>query len=423
VTLTTCLFAGPAGFAQQFELRDGDRVVFVGGTLIEREQEHGYIETALTSRWPDRSITFRNLGWSGDTVFGEARARFGTTADGFQHLQERIEQLKPTVLLVAYGTNESFEGSAGLPQFVAGLGKLLDMLAASGARIVLLSPARQENLGRPLPDPTAHNTDLRLYGDAVRTVAGERGYPFVDLFELLGEPAGSSTRRQLTDNGMHLTAYGYWRAARAIETGLGLAHPRWSVEWDAAKPAATLGTRITAAEALDNGIRFAATDDRLPPPLPPGAPLDRAGAPLDRAGAPLDRAGAPLDRAGAPLDRADEVRKLVVRGLEPGKYTLRIDGKPAGRVEVTTAPTTLSLMRVPEQEQVERLRDAIVAKNRWYFHRWRPQNETYLFGFRKHEQGQNAAEIPQFDPLVADQEKRIAKLRVPASHRYELVRE
>jgi hypothetical protein len=32
-----------------------------------------------------------------------------------------------------------------------------------------------------------------------------------------------------------------------------------------------------------------------------------------------------------------------------------------------------------------------------FFHRWRPANWTYLFGFRKHEQGRNAVEIPRFD--------------------------
>ena len=61
---------------------------------------------------------------------------------------------------------------------------------------------------------------------------------------------------------------------------------------------------------------------------------------------------------------------------------------------------------------VEKLRQVIVEKNRLYFHRWRPQNETYLFGFRKHEQGKNAAEVPLFEPLVEAQEKEIAKFRL-----------
>ena len=71
---------------------------------------------------------------------------------------------------------------------------------------------------------------------------------------------------------------------------------------------------------------------------------------------------------------------------------------------------------------IEKLREAIIEKNRLYFHRWRPQNETYLFGFRKHEQGQNAREIPLFDPLVEAKEKEIAKLRRPVPHTYQLDR-
>jgi hypothetical protein len=71
----------------------------------------------------------------------------------------------------------------------------------------------------------------------------------------------------------------------------------------------------------------------------------------------------------------------------------------------------------------DRLRGKIQGKNQLYFHRWRPQNETYLFGFRKHEQGQNAKEIPQFDPLVAKLEEEIGKLKQPGEERWELRRE
>ncbi|QDT06232.1 hypothetical protein K227x_46410 [Rubripirellula lacrimiformis] len=53
-----------------------------------------------------------------------------------------------------------------------------------------------------------------------------------------------------------------------------------------------------------------------------------------------------------------------------------------------------------------KLQELIAAKNQLFFHRYRPQNETYLTLFRKHEQGNNAVEIPQFDPLIeaADRE-------------------
>jgi hypothetical protein len=54
----------------------------------------------------------------------------------------------------------------------------------------------------------------------------------------------------------------------------------------------------------------------------------------------------------------------------------------------------------------DKLRRAVLAKNELFFHQWRPQNETYLFGFRKHEQGNNAKDVKEFEKLVdkADQD-------------------
>jgi hypothetical protein len=59
----------------------------------------------------------------------------------------------------------------------------------------------------------------------------------------------------------------------------------------------------------------------------------------------------------------------------------------------------------------ETLRQAILAKNQLFFNRWRPENSTYLFLFRKHEQGKNAQEIPKFDPLIEAEEKKTMTLR------------
>ena len=56
------------------------------------------------------------------------------------------------------------------------------------------------------------------------------------------------------------------------------------------------------------------------------------------------------------------------------------------------------------------MREVIRKKNELYFYKWRPSNETYLIGFRKHEQGRNAKEVAEFNPLVEAAEAEIEKL-------------
>jgi hypothetical protein len=60
-----------------------------------------------------------------------------------------------------------------------------------------------------------------------------------------------------------------------------------------------------------------------------------------------------------------------------------------------------------QPEALEELRAAIKKKNEWFFHRYRPQNETYLFLFRKHEQGNNAVEVEEMEKFVRQGEENI----------------
>jgi hypothetical protein len=313
---------GPA--VKPFEFLNGDRVVFLGGTFFDREAKWGYIETALTSRFPDRNITFRNLGYAGDTVRCEARtvcegwANFGPPEEGFDKLKTLISEIKPTVVFIAYGMGESFEGEKALPQFVADYNKLLDMLTeAAGAkpRFVLIGPNYHEDLGRPLPDPSAHNKLLRSYSHAIEDLADQRGARYVDLCESLNR--GAAIR--LTDDGIQLTPNGYVRAAIAILSGLG--------------------------EADVNGA------------------------------------------------------SVTGRGIPTGD-----DGAHV------------------VNEQSEQLRRLIVAKNADYFNYWRHENDTYILGYRKHEQGKNAVEFPEFVKMAEDKDKEIATLRSqhPPEYRLEL---
>jgi hypothetical protein len=391
---------------RDLELRDRDRVVFVGDGFFERELPHSYLETMLTIRWPDRNITFRNLGWNGDTVFGEARGGFGSPADGFRRLVDDVVALKPTVIFVAYGMTESFEGDAGLLKFERGMRTLLDKFAETKARLVLLSPIRHENLGPPLPSPANHNLSLERYCEAIEKIAAERRALFVNLFDLLGDGTMDlDPPVPRTHNGIYLTATGYWYAAGIVERNTGFLSRPWRIEFDAKGTLESKAIEIENVQKQPNRIRFEAVAETLPEPLGPPGPSK-----------------------GETLYNYH----LMIHGLPKGDYVVKIDGTPALRFQHACDDPTkkpdpvrcrISVETGPEFEQAEQLRRAIVTKNRLYFHRWRPQNETYLFGFRKHEQGQNAAEVPKFDPLVEEWEATIAKLRVPTMHTYEIVKQ
>ena len=93
---------------------------------------------------------------------------------------------------------DSFDGEAGRPQFVAGLNRFLDAVAATRARVVLLSPIAHAQLGQPLPDPAPHNAMLELYSRSIAEVARSRGAWFIDLFEPFRAREGRAARSPTT---------------------------------------------------------------------------------------------------------------------------------------------------------------------------------------------------------------------------------
>lgn len=300
-----------ASAAEPFPLRDGDVVALIGNTFIERDHRDGYLELALTLSAPDANVAFRNLGWSGDTVSGRARRYFGSTEEGYKHLLDHLDVVKPSVIIVCYGTNEAFDGEAGRAEFLAAYAKLLGDLRQRTERILLVSPPPLEPSSSPAPAVAKRvNKELAAQSQAIRELAANDSLGFADLFSPLHEKIESgSAAEPLTQNGIHLTPDGYRLAAQTLVAAIAAQHEK-------------------------------------------------------------------------------------------------------GAVHVTDVTQPLS----PAQE---RLRQAILEKNVLFFHRHRPENETYLRGFRKHEQGNNAAEIYAFEPLVEEKDREIFKLREPATTRSE----
>ena len=192
-------------------LQANDNIALVGGNLCSRMQEFGHFETELHLRFPAHRLTVRNLCDAGNTPgFQPHSARMEPwafpganafhTAGGldrdsdpqgfFPSADEWLEMVEADVILAFFGWSESFAGPEGLDNFKAELSNWVDYTllseynGESEPRIALVSPAAYADVTDRLdvPDGTVENENLRLYADAIREVAAEKGLPFIDLF-------------------------------------------------------------------------------------------------------------------------------------------------------------------------------------------------------------------------------------------------
>ena len=248
--------------AEPFAIKDGDRVLFLGDTLLEREGTYRLTSETRhqAEQFPDRHFIVRNLAYSADTPLGWSRASFDPVAKGFERLKEQIALVKPTVVFLGYGMAASLQemtDRSGDPtlnpdpvrygtepmsatRFKGELAQLMDAIneisgGPGAVRYVLLSPIRHEDLRKfkpGLPDPTAHNKLLEQYTKAIEQLAQERAARFVNLF------AFERGDDLFTENGIHPTAGGYSYLFNDIVAS--------SLDWSASKPPPTDNAGIQA---------------------------------------------------------------------------------------------------------------------------------------------------------------------------------
>jgi hypothetical protein len=389
---------GTSSGVEAFELYNDDRVVFVGDAFIEAAQHYGYIELALTTRWPGSNITFRNIGWAGDTVHGDARRHFTDPPGQYERLIGEVTSANPTVLFVGYGSNVPFEDDDALKRFEEGLNRLLDdLVAATGARIVLLSPPPHEMDTSPVPEDI-----VRGYNDVLEGVAGivgraarDKGHRFVDVFSGL-QAVNSQVEVPITFDGVSLSDVGYYYVAHIVENALGLSPSGWSATVAAdGKNGSADGASIVEAETNERGGTFTIQIDRLP-------------------------VSVPGDVSGSAIPEAYR-RQLIVRGLRAGSYELSVSGESVATASSEEWGNGIDIVFGPDISRAEEVRRLITDKNRLYFNQFRPQNATYLVGFRAYEQGRNAKELGHFSPLIDQKELEIGLLSLPQPLTFKLV--
>ncbi len=219
----------------------GERLVFLGNGLAERDLYYSRLETEIYLRNPDKQLIIRNMGRPGDTPgFRPHPSRKSQWAfpgaekfhpdfsrhDGkgfFPTPDQWLTHLKADTIVAFFGFNESFDGpkrvanyEAELDAFVIHtLSKAYNGTAAP--RLVLASPIAYEDQSKlhDLPNGAQENANLKLYTAAMERVAKKHGLTFVDLFTPTAA-LYAKAKTPVTTSGYIPTEAGYQELAKIL---------------------------------------------------------------------------------------------------------------------------------------------------------------------------------------------------------------
>jgi lysophospholipase L1-like esterase len=406
--------------AIEFPIHDGDRVVFLGDSITEQRLYTTYIEAYTLTRFPAWKLTFRNVGWGGDTSWLRQRshpdegALFAAAESPQQAmvedavkrgLERDVLPLRPTVVTIDFGMNDhSYKPFREdiFRAYVRSQAQLAKVLEGAGARVVLLTPQPIEEK-RPDPDQDERNQSLRRFSDGLKEVAVQQGALFVDEFApymslMLRERAANPAAFIGGGDAVHPGPAGHTLMAWAILKGMGA-----PAAVSRAEIAAPAGTVVAAEHCAISNVKVAnsgLTFDRLDEALP----------------MPIDARAEPALKLAPVLDDLSRY-ELRVTGLAPGNYEVKIDGESVARASNDKLAEGLNLSNLPGPvtKQGRAVLDLVFRKNDLFFRRWR---DVQLFNLPPWAENSatadgRAAELAKLDTQIAEFESQIDEGRKP----------
>ncbi len=311
VSLAAALALAPAGRADDFALRDGDTVAFLGDSITAARAYGKIIENYTLLRYPQRKVTFINVGQGGDTAAG-----------GLKRLDRDVFANKATVLTVAYGVNDIGWGTKADAEhrqlYLDSIRGIVEACKSHGVRVYICSAA----VTAEDPD-TAENGFLQKMCDEGMALSRSLGGGAIDVQRgmraiqrkvraanaTVADKAKHATLHAA--DGIHLSDLGQLAMAFAILKGIGAPADVSSVAVDARGPKLieAKGCTVSGLTAAGGGVEFTRLDEGLPFNYGVFYGLNYRFVPVP-----------------------DELNRylLTVRGLPDGKYEVVADGRSAG---------------------------------------------------------------------------------------------
>ncbi len=421
-TLAAADFKKPVA---SIDLQDGDTLVFLGDSITHQVLYTQYVEDYYYTRYPSRRILFHNAGVSGDKGF-HALDRF----DG------DVANFKPKYVTVLLGMNDGTYQHFNHDLFATyekDMTKIADRITEIGATGIFMGPTMYDSRVASVKPPRwlknqeqvkqatmYYNAVLAFYGTWIRDVALARGQGYVDL---LGPLNHHTTQQRLEKpdftlipdavhpgaDGQLIMAFELLEQMNAERSVTSVSANRARGKWQVISKTG----KVTDAGGDESSVSFNFKANALPWVVPPEAQL-----------------GYELSKAGHKLSN----ERLIVRGLKPGRYTLKIDGAAVGTYTHAQLGSKVELQRnakTPQYQQALKVAELNRERNEKAIRPLRGQ-----WGKRK---GVRSREMPEKDPrayaaflekfeaevtrllaLKKDYEDRIYHANQPVVRKYEI---
>lgn len=366
--------------APQFE--SGDRVCFIGDSITDIGRYHAYLQLFYATRFPDRKILYFPAGHSG-----------GTAGDCMQRLNWDILARNPNIATVNFGMND-MGGKFGttnssteevekiiqdkITEIQPRYEKLLDALAASDVRLILIGPSIFDDnvqIGDTPPLHSHREHALAMWTKRIQQIAERRKAGFVDLGTKMSEV---NARMQAVDpkativgqDRVHPGEPGNLVMAYSILKAQGVDPYVAKISLDSAKaaPDDLINCTVENIERKDSGMSFECLEAALPFPTPYRA-----------------------EKALELIPFTDELNReiLVVKNLAAGKYDVRIDDAVVGQYAASELSAGVNLALNPKTPQYKQSQKVLQSNEE----RHKLENQLRYLPYLRH----NRESLKDFD--------------------------
>ncbi len=384
-----------------FPFRNGDKVVFLGDSITEQRLYTTYIETYLLTRFPNWSLKFRNAGWGGDTSYLRTR---GVPAR--EALQRDVLALNPTIVTIDFGMNDAGYGAFKPDLYCGhmdGQRAILEQLQGAGVRPVMLSASAVEK-NEAGDNMAGYNQTLEQFAAGDAALAAQAGVPFADQLHpfaaAINRLRSEGNGQRLSGDAVHPGPAGHLMMADFILSGLNAPSLVSSATISARRGGvlATDGATIRDVARNSDGVSFSRQDRAL------AFPIEASARPVLQI-----------------VPVADDLNRymLQVNDLEPGSYTVLVDGTPVTHFSAAQLALGVNLgyFASPLTAAGSQILSHVRAKNDLYFTLWR----NVQLG--KVAEADKPAQIAALAQKIADEESAINALRHPAVFQFQIKRD